>query len=162
MISDLDLNWRGPHRFGQVGQTMSVAAFIEASGVASRTLPAGVSANAWDSGETLGCARQFLVDHRKDFWPRVSGMTGMERRGGIIFDHELREFGGLLTAQFRGNAKGEVDARRHAAAAHEPAVVVFYEAIRNGDGAIFRQLVDEGPMAGASLTLENACRREYE
>jgi hypothetical protein len=44
---------------------------------------------------------------------------------------------------------------RYAAAAHEPAVVVFYEAIGNGNRPIFRELVDEGPMTGAALTVEN-------
>ncbi|KIH84167.1 hypothetical protein UCMB321_2167 [Pseudomonas batumici] len=162
MISDFGLNGRGLRQVGQVEQATSVAAFIEASGVASRTLPASVSSNAWNSCEPLGCARQFLVDQRNEFWPSLSGVTGMERRGGVIFDQELREFGGLLTAQLRGNAKCEVDARRHATAAHEPAVVVLYEAIRNGDGAIFRQFVDESPVAGASLTVENARCGEHE
>lgn len=76
---------------------MSAAACIEASGW-PHTLLASVSENAWDSCEPSGCTGQFFVGHRDYFRPRVSGMTGVERRSGIIFDHELCEFSGLLTA----------------------------------------------------------------
>jgi hypothetical protein len=37
-------------------------------------------------------------------------MTGMERRIGVVFDDELRVFGGLAAAQLLSNAKREVDA----------------------------------------------------
>ena len=125
-------------------------------------MPALVSANAWNTREPLGCVRQDFVDHRDDFWPSVPRVTGAERRIGVIFNRELRELGIQVPAHFRSDANGEVDARSYATAAHEPAVVVFDETIRNANGAIFGQFVDEGPVTGASLTVENAGCGEYE
>ena len=63
--------------------------------------PCDGHATAGRDGQTLGHHR-VGDDHARggdDFRRGLAGVTGVERRVGVIFDHELRDLGGLFAAK---------------------------------------------------------------